>query len=109
MRIWRFVNSMRPEKVHGWSVGAIHSGQNIIRLLMDSSAVVRLRSSLTAPFQARRTSASAKVLRWMAVPPPQQKFSFGRPSMLAIEAFQADASALAKPPEPNALLGIIQR
>ena len=41
------------------------------------------------------------------MPPPQQKFSRGRPSKVAIAAFQADAIALEKPPEPIERLGII--
>ena len=38
----------------------------------------------------------SNVLRRIAVPPPQQKFSRGRPSSVATEAFHAEAMALAR-------------
>src|SRR5579864_7625607 len=95
--------------VHGCSVAARHSGQKTIGKFTASSAPVIAKSSLSAPLQASSTCASSKVLRRIAVPPPQQKLSLCLPSIVAIAAFHAEASALENAPAPNCPLGIIQR
>src|SRR4029077_7557142 len=109
IRTCLFVNSSRPEPVHGWRVTAKHSGQKTIGLPAASSARVIAKSSLAAPCQASSTFASLKVERRMAVPPPQQKLSRVRPNRVATAAFQAEASALANAPAPNFPLGMSQR
>src|SRR5580700_6014796 len=108
IRIWRLLNSSNSAPVQGCSVAAKHSGQKMMGFPADSSASVIAKSSLTAPFQASRTFTSANVLQRMAVPPPQQKFPLGLPSMVATAPFHADAKQLASDSMPDPL-GMIQR
>src|SRR5580658_3835883 len=108
IRIWRLVNSNNSGPVHGCSVAAKHSGQKMMGFPADSSAQVIAKSSLTAPFHASSTFTSSNVLWRIAVPPPQQKFPLGLPSIVATAPFQADAKQLASDSMPDPL-GIIQR
>src|SRR5438477_1289100 len=65
---------------------------------MDQSSLAELR-------HCSRISASSKIVRRMAVPPPQQKFLPFSLSIVTTGAFQAAKSAVAKLP----LLGMNQR
>src|SRR5580704_17144030 len=108
IRIWRLVNSSNSAPVQGCTVAARHSGQKTMGFPADSSAYVSAKSSLTEPFHASSTFTSSNVLRRMAVPPPQQKFPLGLPSIVTTAPFQADAKQLASDSIPDPL-GIIQR
>ena len=87
----------------------MHSGTKTIGMPAPRTAFVSARSSATAPRQKLSAPISRNVIRRIAVPPPQQKFCAWSPSIVAMDAFQTDPSALASALFFGARIGSSQR
>src|SRR6185369_3487559 len=97
--IWRVVNSSNSRTLQSPSEATRHCGTKKIGNPASFKTRVTRKSSETVPSQRSRTFNCSKVVRRIAVEPPQQKFlAVSAPSAEAIEPFQTDLNREANPP-----------